>query len=317
MSRTMAADGERTARPAEFVQSLERGLAVLRAFSAEQPAMTLSEVARTTDLTRATARRLLLTFEALGYMRSDGRYFELTPTGAGPRLRLRLLAEAARHRPAVHGGALRAGARVRLRGRARRRRDRLRGPGADQADHDRLDLARLPPAGGDHLPRAGPPGRAARRPARRLPGPGPRRAPDRPDADRTGRAAGGHRRGPPAGLRRARSGARGRRAQRGHRGAQPPRAARWRPSTCPPTPAGSPSRSSGRSSSPSSWPRPQPSPPSSPASSRPPSTGIWRGIVAPARRSFRTEKPDRPARAAPAAAPTRAAVEPGRQGWRG
>jgi IclR family pca regulon transcriptional regulator len=63
----------------EFVQSLERGLSVLRAFSAERPSMTLSEVARTTDLTRATARRLLLTFEALGYMRSDGRSFELTP----------------------------------------------------------------------------------------------------------------------------------------------------------------------------------------------------------------------------------------------
>ncbi len=63
----------------EFVQSLERGLSVLRAFSAERPSMTLSEVARTTDLTRATARRLLLTFEALGYMRTDGRSFELTP----------------------------------------------------------------------------------------------------------------------------------------------------------------------------------------------------------------------------------------------
>ena len=63
----------------EFVQSLERGLSVLRAFSADRPSMTLSEVARTTDLTRATARRLLLTFEALGYMRSDGRSFELTP----------------------------------------------------------------------------------------------------------------------------------------------------------------------------------------------------------------------------------------------
>jgi IclR family transcriptional regulator, pca regulon regulatory protein len=63
----------------EFIQSLERGLAVLRAFSADRPAMTLSEVARATDLTRATARRLLLTFEALGYMRSDGRLFELTP----------------------------------------------------------------------------------------------------------------------------------------------------------------------------------------------------------------------------------------------
>jgi IclR family pca regulon transcriptional regulator len=79
MSRTVSVDGERTTRPAEFVQSLERGLAVLRAFSADQPAMTLSEVARTTHLTRATARRLLLTFESLGYMRSDGRHFELTP----------------------------------------------------------------------------------------------------------------------------------------------------------------------------------------------------------------------------------------------
>ncbi|HEY8093794.1 MAG TPA: IclR family transcriptional regulator C-terminal domain-containing protein [Acidimicrobiales bacterium] len=72
-------EADQEARPAEFVQSLERGLSVLRAFSADRPAMTLSEVARTTHLTRATARRLLLTFEALGYMRSDGRYFELTP----------------------------------------------------------------------------------------------------------------------------------------------------------------------------------------------------------------------------------------------
>jgi IclR family transcriptional regulator, pca regulon regulatory protein len=52
---------------------------VLRCFSAEHPALTLSEVARLTGLTRATARRLLLTFERLGYMRNDGRLFELTP----------------------------------------------------------------------------------------------------------------------------------------------------------------------------------------------------------------------------------------------
>ena len=79
MSRMVVLDDQRTTRPAEFVQSLERGLAVLRAFSADRPSMTLSDVARTTHLTRATARRLLLTFEALGYMRSDGRHFELTP----------------------------------------------------------------------------------------------------------------------------------------------------------------------------------------------------------------------------------------------
>ena len=61
------------------MQSLERGLAVLRVFDADHAALTLSDVARLSGLTRATARRLLLTFETLGYMRCDGRLFELTP----------------------------------------------------------------------------------------------------------------------------------------------------------------------------------------------------------------------------------------------
>lgn len=62
-----------------FVQSVARALAVLRSFSAERPAMTLSEVARQTSLDRATARRLLLTLADLGYVRGDGRSFQLTP----------------------------------------------------------------------------------------------------------------------------------------------------------------------------------------------------------------------------------------------
>jgi IclR family pca regulon transcriptional regulator len=66
-------------RDGDFVQSLERGLEVLRAFSQDHPAMTLSDVARRTGLTRATARRLLLTFHRLGYMCTDGKQFELTP----------------------------------------------------------------------------------------------------------------------------------------------------------------------------------------------------------------------------------------------
>lgn len=61
-----------------FVQSLARGLAVIAAFDDRHPAMTLSDVARRTGLTRATARRFLLTLEELGYVRSDGRQFELT-----------------------------------------------------------------------------------------------------------------------------------------------------------------------------------------------------------------------------------------------
>ena len=66
-------------RAAHYVQSLERGLAVIRAFGADTPSLTLSEVARATGLTRAATRRFLLTLGDLGYVRSDGRYFELTP----------------------------------------------------------------------------------------------------------------------------------------------------------------------------------------------------------------------------------------------
>ena len=67
-------------RPAEFVQSLERGLAVIRAFSHDRPRLTLSEVARETGMTRAAARRFLLTLEHLGYVSSDGRLFSLRPS---------------------------------------------------------------------------------------------------------------------------------------------------------------------------------------------------------------------------------------------
>ena len=63
----------------DFVQSLERGISVIRSFSAETPSQTLSDVARATGLTRATARRLLLTLAELGSVATDGKQFELTP----------------------------------------------------------------------------------------------------------------------------------------------------------------------------------------------------------------------------------------------
>lgn len=66
-------------RETQSVQALERGLAVLQVFSHEHPALTLSDVARLTGITRATARRILLTLERLGHVRSDGRRFSLTP----------------------------------------------------------------------------------------------------------------------------------------------------------------------------------------------------------------------------------------------
>ncbi|HEV8314460.1 MAG TPA: IclR family transcriptional regulator [Burkholderiaceae bacterium] len=67
-------------RPGDtYVQSFARGLSVIRSFSAEAPSQTLSEVAQRTGLTRAGARRILLTLEGLGYVEMQGRQFRLTP----------------------------------------------------------------------------------------------------------------------------------------------------------------------------------------------------------------------------------------------
>jgi IclR family pca regulon transcriptional regulator len=61
-----------------YVQSFARGLAVIRAFGG-QSELTLSEVARSIGITRAAARRSLLTLVHLGYVRTDGRIFALRP----------------------------------------------------------------------------------------------------------------------------------------------------------------------------------------------------------------------------------------------
>jgi len=63
----------------QHVQSLARGLAVIRAFDEAHPRMTVSEVAARIDLSRATTRRFLLTLADLGYVATDGRTFQLTP----------------------------------------------------------------------------------------------------------------------------------------------------------------------------------------------------------------------------------------------
>jgi IclR family transcriptional regulator, pca regulon regulatory protein len=72
-----SADGQ--VRNSDFVQSLDRGLAVIRAFGPDRERLSLSEVARATGLTRAATRRFLLTLVKLGYVRSDGREFSLRP----------------------------------------------------------------------------------------------------------------------------------------------------------------------------------------------------------------------------------------------
>jgi IclR family transcriptional regulator, pca regulon regulatory protein len=73
-----AGDG-RAARSSDFVQSLDRGLAVIRAFGPDRERLSLSDVAKATGLTRAAARRFLLTLVKLGYVRNNGREFSLRP----------------------------------------------------------------------------------------------------------------------------------------------------------------------------------------------------------------------------------------------
>ena len=63
----------------DYVQSLARGLAVLRAFGGDTPTMSLAGIAARTGLSRAAARRLVLTLEHLGYVRSLGRDYALSP----------------------------------------------------------------------------------------------------------------------------------------------------------------------------------------------------------------------------------------------
>ena len=66
-------------RDADFIQSLERGLSVIRAFDGDHPKLSLSEVAVRTGLSRAAARRFLRTLVDLGYMRLEGSQFSLRP----------------------------------------------------------------------------------------------------------------------------------------------------------------------------------------------------------------------------------------------
>lgn len=65
-------------QPTYFVKSVEKAFDVLLAFTPDRPRLTVSQVASRTDMTRASARRFLLTLSDLGYLRADGPTFELT-----------------------------------------------------------------------------------------------------------------------------------------------------------------------------------------------------------------------------------------------
>jgi IclR family pca regulon transcriptional regulator len=82
MSRLQQADAQKRRESdyrADFSEALARGVNIITAFDAQRRQMTLSDVARATDLPRATARRALYTLAALGYVETEGRLFRLTP----------------------------------------------------------------------------------------------------------------------------------------------------------------------------------------------------------------------------------------------
>ncbi|NMM38328.1 MAG: IclR family transcriptional regulator [Glaciimonas sp.] len=64
-----------------FNQSLEKGLAVLRAFNAQRRTMTLADVAEATAITKSSAQRMIYTLETLGYVKKHPktRRYQLTP----------------------------------------------------------------------------------------------------------------------------------------------------------------------------------------------------------------------------------------------
>lgn len=65
--------------PRDLVGGLEKGLAVISAFDLDKPRLTITEVANRAGLSRAAARRYLLTLTQIGYAHHDGRCFSLTP----------------------------------------------------------------------------------------------------------------------------------------------------------------------------------------------------------------------------------------------
>jgi IclR family pca regulon transcriptional regulator len=63
----------------DHMAALEKGLAVIECFDATHDRLTIADVARATDLSRAAARRCLLTLTKIGYAEFDGKFFRLTP----------------------------------------------------------------------------------------------------------------------------------------------------------------------------------------------------------------------------------------------
>lgn len=77
MTRMSGDSGDGNER--DYIQSIERGFAVLLAFDADRPTPTLAELATATGLSRPAVRRILLTLQRLGYVAASGSRWSLTP----------------------------------------------------------------------------------------------------------------------------------------------------------------------------------------------------------------------------------------------
>ena len=62
---------------ADFIEGMAKGMAVLQSFDTERQRLNATLAAQRTGLTRAAARRHLLTLAHLGYLETDGSYFWL------------------------------------------------------------------------------------------------------------------------------------------------------------------------------------------------------------------------------------------------
>src|ERR1700761_6148930 len=70
---------DEASQESHYVRALDRGLSVITAFNAERSQLSVSDIAEITGITRAAARRFLLTLLDLGYVSTQGRTFTLTP----------------------------------------------------------------------------------------------------------------------------------------------------------------------------------------------------------------------------------------------
>ncbi len=80
MPRLKRTEAEQEAREgSEFIETLDRGLRVIQSFGSDRRPMTLSDLAKSTNLPRATVRRILMTLVKTGFVSGDDRLFSLTP----------------------------------------------------------------------------------------------------------------------------------------------------------------------------------------------------------------------------------------------